>query len=329
MIKLRLSIEVSLGEVILGVAGLSATVCACQYLITNKKKLNNCLKYDVVQMLKGSKKNNKVSNLVENKLGKDKSDTYGFKKSNTENGKDKYLNKSKAYITPSKKDLKILSECKAVSNSNVKKSISNSDFKLKGSMSESDSNFKGLISENESYKSDTNEGSPGQLKNGIIKVYDKSVELGANLSISNYDLQTVEEKVKLDIKKEPESKINPNPLKNENINVLSKETRKLLNDLRYVLDEQLGMFEKMNKLVNDEHKDLEYHLNMFYDGKSAVNLHQSRKEYQNFMLQELKNESCQKIFKQFYRSVSHLQVKFWYTLTYRTTTRNKSLNKKK
>ena len=56
MIKLRLSIEVSLGKVILGVAGISATVCACQYLITNKKKLNNCLKYDVVQMLKGSKK---------------------------------------------------------------------------------------------------------------------------------------------------------------------------------------------------------------------------------------------------------------------------------
>ena len=78
MIKLRLSFEVNLSTIILGVAGISATVCAFQFFTSKNKKPKGCLKY-VLQNLKGSKKDNKVSNLVsakpsvEPKLSKNKS----------------------------------------------------------------------------------------------------------------------------------------------------------------------------------------------------------------------------------------------------------------
>ena len=62
--------------------------------------------------------------------------------------------------------------------SNIKRLISKSDFKCKEAISESDLNFKGSFSENKSYKLDISEGSPGQLKDGVIKVHKKILELG-------------------------------------------------------------------------------------------------------------------------------------------------------
>ena len=50
------------------------------------------------------------------------------------------------------------------------------------------------------------------MKDRIIKFHETRVELGANLSTSNYDLQTDEEKVKVYIKKEPVNEDGPEHL---------------------------------------------------------------------------------------------------------------------
>ena len=85
MIKLRLSFDVSLSKVILGVAGISASICAFQYFISEKNKLQRSFKTDFVQNIKDLKKDNEKSNivsatpLVELGIGKDKSDKNDFK----------------------------------------------------------------------------------------------------------------------------------------------------------------------------------------------------------------------------------------------------------
>ena len=50
------------------------------------------------------------------------------------------------------------------------------------------------------------------MKDRIIKFHETRVELGANLSTSNYDLQTDEEKVNVYIKKEPVNEDGPEHL---------------------------------------------------------------------------------------------------------------------
>ena len=63
MIKLRLSFDVSLSKVIMGVAGISATICAFQYFIQKNNKLKGSSKNDHVQSKTDSKRNKKVSSL--------------------------------------------------------------------------------------------------------------------------------------------------------------------------------------------------------------------------------------------------------------------------
>ena len=116
MIKLRLSFEVSLSTIILGVAGISATVCAFQFFTSKNKKPKGCLQY-VLQNLKGSKKDNKLSNLVSAKptvklkLSKNKSVKDDLKTSMPDNCLDIYSNKSKSCITQRKKEFKNVSDC--------------------------------------------------------------------------------------------------------------------------------------------------------------------------------------------------------------------------
>ena len=92
MIKLRLSFDVSLSKVILGVAGISATICAFQYFISTNSKLKGPLKNNVVQNKTNSNKDNKVSNVVsakqtvEFKFNKEKTANDNFKNSKPKNG---------------------------------------------------------------------------------------------------------------------------------------------------------------------------------------------------------------------------------------------------
>ena len=109
MIKLRLIIEVSLSKVVLGVAGISATICALQYFSSKENKPKGSSKKNVEQNKTDSYKINKVSNLVsakstiEPKLSKDKSAKCYFNNRKHENDFIKFSSKSKGLITPIKK----------------------------------------------------------------------------------------------------------------------------------------------------------------------------------------------------------------------------------
>ena len=190
MIKLSFRFDVSLSKVILGVAGISATICAFQYFTTNKIKLKGFSKDDVVQNKTDLKKESKLSHLVsvkptvEPKLSKDKSYKNDLKTSKPENGLGIKSNKSKVYTTSSKKVFRKRSDCKAEYISNCDRYISKSAL-----------NSKGPISENEPYKANINEVNSCQIKDDRIKVTDKNVLIGANSSTSNDDLQNDEEKV--------------------------------------------------------------------------------------------------------------------------------------
>ena len=195
MIKLRLSFNFSLSKVILGVAGISATICVFQYFIKNSK-LKCTLKNDFAHNKTDSKKDNKVSNLVPvkstvlPKLSKNKSAKKDFKNSKSENGLDKFSNKSKGCFTPSKKIIGKTSDCKGEYNSNCKRPTSKSDL-----------NWEGPISENESRKANINEKSSGQLIDESINALDMKVGVGGNASTSNDDLQTDEGNCEAVIKK--------------------------------------------------------------------------------------------------------------------------------
>ena len=60
-----------MGTIILGVASISATICAFQFYSSKKIKLKDSLKNDVVQYKSDSKKDNKVSKLVSAKHSND------------------------------------------------------------------------------------------------------------------------------------------------------------------------------------------------------------------------------------------------------------------
>ena len=86
MIKLSFRFDVSLSKVILGVAGISATICAFQYfMLKNIERKGSSMSY-VLQNKTDSTKDNKVSNLVsatpivKPKLNKDISVWDNFKK---------------------------------------------------------------------------------------------------------------------------------------------------------------------------------------------------------------------------------------------------------
>ena len=84
MIKLRLSIDVSLSKVILGVAGISASICVFRYFISKNSKVKRSSKVDYVQNIKDFLRDNKVLNImsathfVEPGIGKNKSDKNYF-----------------------------------------------------------------------------------------------------------------------------------------------------------------------------------------------------------------------------------------------------------
>ena len=86
MIKLSFRFDVSLSKVILGVAGISATICAFQcFMLKNIERKGSSMSY-VLQNKTDSTKDNKVSNLVsatpivKPKLNKDISVWDNFKK---------------------------------------------------------------------------------------------------------------------------------------------------------------------------------------------------------------------------------------------------------
>ena len=49
MIKLRFSFDVSLSKIILGVTGISATICAFHYFSSENSEIKGSLKNDVVE----------------------------------------------------------------------------------------------------------------------------------------------------------------------------------------------------------------------------------------------------------------------------------------
>ena len=235
MIKLRLSFEVSFGKVILGVAGISATICAFQYFNSRKSELKGFSKNEVVQYKSDSKKDNKLPNIIPAKpdivpkLSKDKSSKDDLSSSKPENGI--YSNKVKGYISSCDKTFRKRSDCKGDYNSKWEKSISKSDL-----------NCKGPISENEPYKANINEVNSCQLKDERIKVTDKNVLIGANVSTSNDDLQTDEKTSKVDIKMKPVNEVIQEKLNNERKNVLetSLETdSNTSNDYLQIVEENL------------------------------------------------------------------------------------------
>ena len=102
MIKLRLSFDVSLSKIILGVAGISASICAFQYFISKNSNVKRSSKIDFLQNIKNFKTDNKVSNtvsatpLVEPGIGKDKLDSNYLKNSIPENYFNLFTNKIKS-----------------------------------------------------------------------------------------------------------------------------------------------------------------------------------------------------------------------------------------
>ena len=197
MIKLSFHFDVSFGKVIFGAAGISATICAFQYFTTNKIKLKGPSKNDVVENKSNSKKNNKVSNTVpekvtvESEFSKNKSAFNDLQNSNNSIVKDKLPLKSKGCINTSIKVLRKRSDCIGECNSNFKRSVSISDL-----------NYEDSVSENKPYKANINKEIPGQLPKESVKVHNNQLSLRSNETTCHDSLQAVGEKTKMGIKKD-------------------------------------------------------------------------------------------------------------------------------
>ena len=170
MIKLKFRFDVSLSKIILGVAGISATICAFHYFslenskikgsIMNDVKNGECLKKDnkvsslvtskptVDPKLSSNKKDNKLSSLVtakpkvDPKVSRNESAKKEFSSRKSEIDVGITTNKigSKG-SNVSKRVFKKLSVCKNKLNLNCKMSASESNPNCKNLMSKTDINF--------------------------------------------------------------------------------------------------------------------------------------------------------------------------------------------
>ena len=136
MIKLRFNFDVSLSKVLLGVAGISATICAFQYFTSKKINLKDSLENNSEISDKISKKDNKVTNLfltkpsTKDKVRRNESVKDEFKTYKAENDVGVLTNKSKSEVTPivSNKVVKKIPDRKNGYSSNCEKSDSKSSL---------------------------------------------------------------------------------------------------------------------------------------------------------------------------------------------------------
>ena len=325
MIKLSFRFDVSLSKVIFGVAGISATICAFQYFTSKNSELKSSTKNDVVQYKSDSKKENKLSNLVSAtptvKRSKDKSARDDFKNNKADNELDEFPNEIKGNISLSKHLLRKRSDCTDQYNSNYQRYISKTDISCKGP-----------ASENKSNKTNIKEESQGRVKDQIIKVPEKQVEIGTRTSTStsleklsitidetqnkimdknmlNFDKRTDSnfegsnsktycdirnnnEKTIVDIEKEPEK---------------NNKVEKLRNDL----NQQHRFFTIVLKIINDEQKKHVNNIDQLEKGVLVSQLYEKTSSRLDKIIEDLNKQKCNELLKQLLRNVFSLQIKVW------------------
>ena len=320
MIKLKFRFDVSLSKVILGVAGISATICAFQYFMLKKNELKGSSKNNVEKNKTDSKKNNKVSNpvsatpTVESKLSKDKPARDDFKKN-------KANNEIKENLSLSKDLLRKRSDCKDQYNSDYQRYISKTDLSCKGP-----------ILENKSNKINVKEKSQGQVNDQIIKILEKKVEMRFSKSTSSSleklsftinkfqnklidknmlyfdkrsdsnfegsnskthcDIKNTNEKTKVDIKKEPEN---------------NNRIEKLRNDL----NQQHRFFTIVLEIINDEQNKHVHNISQLEKRGTISLLYKKIPSRLNKIIEDLNIQKCNELMKQLLRNIFSLQVKVW------------------
>ena len=153
MIKLTLSFDFSLSKVVLGVAGMSASICAFQYFTSKKINLKDSLENNSEISDKISKKDNKVTNLfltkpsTKDKVRRNESVKDEFKTYKAENDVGVLTNKSKSEVTPivSNKVVKKIPDRKNGYSSNCEKSDSKSSLNCINSIPKSVSSCEKVI----------------------------------------------------------------------------------------------------------------------------------------------------------------------------------------
>ena len=216
MIKPRFLFDVSFSKIILGVAGISASICAFQYFISKNSNVKRSSKIDFLQNIKNFKTDNKVSNtvsatpLVEPGIGKDKLDSNYLKNSIPENDFNLFTNKIKSDAAQviSEKVIDNLTVSDPDFNSNDDKLISKYEHNLAEATSKVDPYFQDLVSKSNlncgklfsktdskfrksilNYDSDNtniNDKSPDLLNNESTKTLKKKASLEASHSLEKF-----------------------------------------------------------------------------------------------------------------------------------------------